>query len=584
MHRRLGIRALATLALATTAASAGPPARPQVLPVADVRPGMEVTAWTIFAGDTIEPFHGRVVGVARGFRGPGRDVVLVEFLGERLRHTGIVHGMSGSPVYIGDRLLGALSLVLSPFPKDPIGGVTPFESMQADGLIDGGAPAHNRPHTEPPGLLPGDALLQPLAPPLVVSGLPPAALALLRPALEAVGLRSVQAVGGAVGTAASDGPERLVAGAAAAAVLARGDASIAATGTITYRDGDRLSAFGHPFLGLGRVEFGLAPADIITTLADQTYSYKIANVGPIVGSVVLDRISGVTGLIGRTPRLVPLAVSVRAGDHSLASDRYEVIDDRRLTPVLVQLLTLGSLTGRRGYDLEATFHLRGRIQLADGLAVPLADAWTVASHPDSDAAITPIIELGMTLTELYLNPFERPRVIAIELEFELTDAAIETLETIQVMTAPVAAGRETRARLVLRRQTGERRTLDVAIPIPRWAAGRALVVRVADKETLIMEASSIGSIADRTSRLAQLVTALGERARGDRIHVQLLGQGPGAAIRHHDAGSLPSSVERVLARDLGAYRQLPRRVLWQRTFPTDGTFVGVAEQTLEVRR
>ena len=205
----LAARATPAAPPATVAEHAGAPKPKGIMRVADVRPGMDVIAWTVFTGRKVEPFHGVVLGVARNFFGPRRDVVLVDFDDERVRHTGIVHGMSGSPAYIGDKVLGAVALVLSPFPKDAVAGVTPLEYMLAEGDdIPGGpppagggtapAPARGgaRLMADPPNAIPATAALRPLAAPLVFSGLSPQVFARFRPDFEALGFTPVLGGGG----------------------------------------------------------------------------------------------------------------------------------------------------------------------------------------------------------------------------------------------------------------------------------------------------------------------------------------------------------------------------------------------------
>jgi hypothetical protein len=564
----------------------GPPPARGIVTVDEVRPGQEVTAWTVFEGTRIEPFRGRVLGVARNYFGPARHIVLVDFHEERVRHTGIVHGMSGSPVYLGDRVLGAVALVLSPFPKDAVAGITPIEYMLADAGDPAPAPATAAAaavDVEPKGAVPDGALLRPIATPLVFSGVRPEVFAHYRSRFAAAGLEPVLGAGGA-DPSSPLGADDLKPGAPVAAVLARGDLSLDASGTVTWRDGKRIYAFGHPFLLQGRVRFPMAPAEVVTTLADQTFSYKVTNSAAPAGTVVLDRLAAIVGEVGPPPEMFPLTVRLNRPGGDVVSYRYQVAPNRWLGPAVAEMLLANSLAMRWRYDEEATYRLRGTIALAGRPPLLLADTYAVAPDPRSSSPFQIAADLGYALAVLNLSNLGGVDVTGIDLVFDTEERGrIDRLEGVFIDPERVRAGDSARIRVAVRGLEGSRRLVPASVPIPAWAAGQRLGLRVTDSLVLRLEASQAGSPLDRAADLDQLIDILSDRPRSDRFHVQLLSFTPDAVLHHKRLPSLPASVAEVLAHGGGPFRRLPRAVLWEGTLPADGVAVGNQELLIEVR-
>ncbi len=353
---------------------------PAPVPLDEVRPGDRGWGLSVFTGAQPERFEVEVLGVWRNPQ-PGMSYILARLSGRGLEETGVIAGMSGSPVYLGERLAGAVSFGW-PFAREPVAGITPIEAMRELAPPAGGSAPRGAATVEPadllPGRQPGDLLHQALealaAPPLPSAGPLPAGGPGLQWSAAGFGDSSRRLLGEALGglAAAGDGavlpPGPLVPGAAVAAVLIDGDLRLAATGTVTDRAGDRVLAFGHPFLGLGPVRLPMASAEIITVLANDFSSFKISNLGPVVGAFDLDRLAGVSGVLGASAPQLPVAVAV-AGDRQR---RFELrlADVPLLTPALVAVAVLGSLdaatqsVGAQGLDLDVRFDLGRRGELA----------------------------------------------------------------------------------------------------------------------------------------------------------------------------------------------------------------------------
>ena len=347
------------------------PAAPvPILPLDQVRRGQKGYGLSVFEGQELERFDAEVLGVVRN-TSPGQSIIIMRLAGQGLENTGIIAGMSGSPVYIDGKLVGAVAFAF-PFAKEPIAGVTPIESMrEATGAAAGVASAAaTTPVPDVEALLhqPGDSrqvLEQAIA--AMRPSLPQGTAAIEWGAAgfgrETQSLLS-QALGPmmAGGEAAPEsGPPHLDPGAAVAAVLVDGDLRIAATGTVTDRFGDQVLAFGHPFLGLGNVDVPMAEAEIVAVLPNQYNSFKIANTGRIVGAFEQDRSTGIRGAIGATAPMIPVRVHMKG-----ATDRtyqMRIAEVPQLTPTLLAISMMGAQeaaatsAGSMGLDMEARFDL-----------------------------------------------------------------------------------------------------------------------------------------------------------------------------------------------------------------------------------
>src|SRR6266403_560712 len=274
---------------------------PAIMPLAQIHEGMRGTAYTVFEGTKPEPMDVEVLGVLRNVNGARGDLILVRLHGTKPEYTGVVAGMSGSPVYFDGKLAGALAFRIGEFSKEPIAGITPIERMleiDADDQMPapGPSPIAAVPsipsRTSGPGesaALPVQGFsnyLKPIETPLVFSGFSEDTLRLYAPQFAAAGIMPVMGVG-----SSSDRkqPEPIEPGSAVSAVLVRGDMDIAATCTVTYIDPQRLLACGHPLTQYGMVDMPMTKANVVATLASPYYAYKIVNTTDEVGTFVQDR-------------------------------------------------------------------------------------------------------------------------------------------------------------------------------------------------------------------------------------------------------------------------------------------------------
>ncbi|MBW7995274.1 MAG: hypothetical protein FVQ81_01635 [Candidatus Glassbacteria bacterium] len=433
-----------TLAVFLLCSAAGSSAS-QIMPIDEVEAGMDGWGLSVFSGDSIERFEVRILGKLNNFS-PKKDIILAELLGERLRHTGVIGGMSGSPIYIGDKLIGALAYGWQ-FSKEPICGITPIEQMleiertvisssrntsAEHGPIEGGltrsAPARYDPFTAPEnplldnsgnapaatgGLAAGGFPLARLDIPLIFAGCSQSVFERFGGMFDRFGL--VPLAGGSVGSTDS-GPVSLQPGSAVAAQLVRGDLSLAATGTLTHRDDEKVLAFGHPFMQFGPVDFPMTSAEIITVLPNVARSFKISNTTDFQGSIRADHTNGVFGIIGAQPAMVPIEISLSLPSLPRQTFHYEMVDNKMLSPVLAAITMLNSLSEAGNAVTEQTLRVSGTIEIEGTEAVKLENMYA-----GSSATGQFIQQALQTMQYLYANYYGPAKVRRVSFDFEVAE-------------------------------------------------------------------------------------------------------------------------------------------------------------------
>jgi hypothetical protein len=489
IHATLPRLAAAALAACTTATAAAA----ETLGVSEVRAGQRGVCVTEMDGGEMVEFPVTVLGTT-GAAAPEGELVLVRLEDERFRHAGIIAGMSGSPVYVDGRLLGAVAFGWA-FSKDPIAGVTPFERMVElrDAAAAGPASPSATAAGMPTGVRPavaelasavhaaevGAKVLGWLAPepagelrglPLVV-GAP--GLGELRgwlsESFRRLGLVGAPAGGGGATTIASEEPLRP--GGMVAGVLVDGDAAVSVGGTVTEVRGDDVWAFGHMVFGAGEIELPLARAEVVTVLPSQLQSFKFFRTGDIVGAFRADRQHGSWGRLGAEAAMLPVRVSVDERDYRFRSVRHDV-----LTPLLVAYLTQAGYAARGRTFGGQTVGLEIAVGLEDGRTAEL-EQWFVGG----DAAAEASAYAAAVLAYLTTSGFERPAPSAVEVRL----ATRETLDALEVVDAvpdrwTVAPGEQLEVRVRLRPRRGPERLERLRIEVPERVPEGRLDLVVAD--------------------------------------------------------------------------------------------------------
>jgi hypothetical protein len=538
---------------------------------------MTGTAWTVFQGTTPEPMQVEILGVLRGARGPGQDLILARLHGAKPEYTGVVDGMSGSPVYIDGKLLGALSYRIGQFTKEPIAGITPIAQMievrdlSAPDLADvpsqtADASSTNSPvapsfpatraATSPEGWEPADGrmIFQPMETPLVLSGFGPEAIRFWQQQTAGTALETVAAGGMASSSAPSTSPEApvpssLQPGSSISMLLVRGDVEVAATCTITYIDPRQLLACGHPVLGAGPVSLPMTTTDVITTVASPLDAFKIINTGATIGAFTQDRESALHGVFGAAAHMIPMHVSidVPTGDAPTGQRKVnvEILDLPSLTPIAMQVVLLDALTESNESSEALSYHLTGSIDLSGYPSMPL-DLWAPAAS-GLPASMQAVLLAGQQFTRLYANGARQGLIRQVDLHIQAVPRRIlVTLERVHFISGDIAhAGDTVEIEATLRPWQEPERNVRIPFRLPARLAAGNLRLLVSDGATL-----------DRTllqPRLnappADLATVLAEardQHPGDRIYVSVLAPEAQGELEGQALTSLPLSMANAL--------------------------------------
>ena len=544
----------------------GPPLNPAIFPLSQVRAGMKATAWTVFQGATPEPMQVEILGVLRGSRGPGQDLILAQLKGAKPEYTGVVAGMSGSPVYIDGKLAGALSYRIGQFTKDPIAGITPIEQMiEVRDLAAHEAPAGSglaaaepsstaeQPAELPAGLEPSQMAFQPMETPLAISGLGPEAIRFWQQHAAATGLTTVAAGGSSSSlpsSPASEPPAETAAaqtlqpGSSVSMQLVRGDIEVAATCTVTYVDPTQLLACGHPVLGAGPVSLPMTAAEVVATVASPLDAFKIINTGVTIGAFTEDRESAIRGVFGAQARMIPMRISIDAptGPRTV---NVEILDLPSLTPTAMQVVLLNALTKANESSEALSYHLTGSIDLAGYPAMPL-NLWAPAGAA-LPASMQTVLLAGQQFSRLYAHRDRQGFIRAIDLHIQaVTQQALVTLDTAHFVSADMAhAGDTVEIEATLSPWGQPQRNVRLAFKLPARLAAGDLRVLVSDGATLdrtLLQPRMNAAPPDLDTVLAQAR----DLHPADRIYVSLLAPETQGELEGQALTSLPLSVANAL--------------------------------------
>ena len=503
----------------------------EILPLSQVQAGMQGYAYTVFTGEQVEKFDLVVLGVMPNFLGPKQSIILVELKGPKVEHTGVVAGMSGSPVYLGGKLAGALSLKLGVFTKEAIAGVTPIEDV-IHPPVESSASGHGTEEFALPGNtvaqggLPNGAALQPIETPLVFSGFQPSALQPFASQLQSYGF--VTAQGGT--DKAQPEEHKLQAGDMAGMVLVQGDASINSACTVTAVRGNDVYLCGHPFLNFGDVQWPMARSRVVTTLSSELASTKIVNMGGPIGTITGDHLTAVTGKLGPPPAMIPLDITFAKGSEEKKL-HFEVVNHPKLTPLLVALTTFNGVSQNYLYGEGTTLHLTGEIRLKGHIPVQIETsvAPTDTMAPDS----LPIaLVVQNAFGRLFTNDYEIPAVEHITLRVEsLPGRRSYTVDSAWLEKGEAAPGENLKVRVLLRPYRGPAQIEETMVHVPdQMARGTTLRVLVSDADW--MNRASRGFMfaglggASGPNGLDQLITVINRERHNDRLYVGLFVPAP----------------------------------------------------------
>ncbi len=554
--------------------TAPPKAGPVALfPESALRPGMKGVAWTVFEGTKPEPVPVEIVGIWENGWGPRQDIIIGKLTGKASR-TNVAGGMSGSPVYIDGKLVGAISLRLSVFSPDAICGITPIRLMLDVKEFDQSRPSDSRSPEKleaaaasemklPEGLLrqvvsaahsvSESPSMTPIATPINFSGFSDETIRQFTPIFNQLGLTVSQ--GGAGGrlnssTPAADWASALQPGDSIAAVLVSGDMNITGTGTVTYNDGKHVLAFGHPLFNLGPVDMPIAKDSIITTLASSYQPTKMGNATEVVGALRQDRHSAIEGELGATAQMIPVDLKVRSfgNDDSVrkSSDfHFNVFVDQKWTPYLMMATLFNSLSNLNDFSEEATYRLHGELQVEGQKKVEL----TTMQAPAGTPVPTPMLLAGWwaeKFNKLYVNSAKPPKLDAVNVTVDLLpERRIAQIESAWIADNKVAPGASVPVKVFLRPYRGERMERTVDVKIPAGLARGEHQILFSDADTLD-RFQNIASTLNRIEDVPQTVAMLNQERSNNRLYVSLIESQPTVYSDEKVLPSLPASVLNVM--------------------------------------
>ncbi|MGB8768356.1 MAG: SpoIVB peptidase S55 domain-containing protein [Candidatus Korobacteraceae bacterium] len=529
----------------------------QIMPEEQVKAGMHGVAYTVFEGVTPEPMDVEILGVLRNMAGPKSDVILARLHGKKVEYFGVVAGMSGSPVYIDGKLVGAIAFRIGEFSKEPIAGITPAGSMLEIDAMDKtpatdmaqGAGKREASPTAGPGLATApnqqDAgyanLLKPIETPLVFTGFSENTLRLFSKDFASVGVVPVM---GAGSVSNDKQPEPLVPGSAVSAILVRGDMNIAGTCTVTYVDETHLLACGHPLLQSGSIDMPMTKATVLATLPSPENSFKIVNSTEAVGAFVQDRRAGIMGRFDRAAHMIPVTLTFRGVSHP-KQFHYEVLNNAKITPAAMKATVFNAIQGMNEYGEDTTYSLQGDI---DVLGYPQLRVKNMYAPLDgtTPTAYGIALSIGEHFSRIFENPYATPKIEGVELNFDLVpDRRSARLETARTDVTEARPGDEITIEALLRPYRGDSIVRQIPVKIPTSTPRGTLRILVSDGDTLDKMRRVSGPMSRRLD-LGSTIALLNKEHANSELYVSLLEANPQAMVDDKVMPTLPLSVMNVM--------------------------------------
>jgi len=540
-----------------------------IFPLKDVKPGMHATAWTVFQGTEPEAMPVEIVGVWKNYLGPRQDVILCK-LGGKGKETGVAAGMSGSPVYFDGKLMGAISLRMGVFSPEAICGITPIESMLEIQEFDKSRPSDARTPDKAAQLadapsVPGVnlAFVQPIDTPMMFSGFSPVVLKQFEPVFSQMGVTAVQggaSAGNLSAKPAAGWEKSLNPGEAVSGILVSGDMSATGMGTVTYNDGKRVLAFGHPFYNLGPIDMPMAKSEILMVLGSTYQPTKFGSATEVVGALKQDRYTGIMGELGSEAPTVPVHVRVRslgAGGTVIGQKdlNFNVFVHQKWTPLLMNMTLANSLQEMNEFADEITYRISGDVQLmgSEGLHVSTVQTGTDAMAP---VPLTLGAWWGDKFQRLFENNVTTPNLKQVECIVDLLpDRRIMSVDTAWTPSPEVTAGTEIPVKVFLRPYRGERIEQNIIVKIPADLPKGEHRILLSDAVTLNrLQSAAVSS--NRYLDLPEMVSLLNQERGNNRLYVSVVQRRPTYYSEDKTLPALPLSILNVLQSQRSAGRAL----------------------------
>jgi hypothetical protein len=509
---------------------------PAIFPLKDVRAGQHGIGRTVFSGSRVEEFQVEILGVLENL-GPRESIILARLKGGPLENTGVMQGMSGSPVYIDGKLAGAVALSF-PLSKEAIAGIRPIEDM----LRVDPRPARNIASASPPPrrrpFVAGETRLEEIATPVSFSGFTGATLEHFAPQLRELGWDPRQGISG--GGAPSDrlgDPRQLEPGSMISVQLLSGDMSVGADGTITAIDGDRVYAFGHRFLAEGPTDLPFARAEVLALLPNLSSSFKISTAREWMGTITADRDTAISGLTGRQAKLIPVEIRVGANTY-----RMRMIQDRVMTPLLAQMAVFSSIDATERSIGSQTFSVRGHFDFAAG-PMRVDDVYS------GEVAVAAIASAGVSVPLAYAfqSGFDAMKLENITLDIGVVEKRGQQQIADLIAPRTVHPGDEVELTVVLAGDSGAETSQHVRYRVPVGAAAGPLSFTVSDAtSTNLLEFQSMAGTPQRSAQ--QVLSMLTGFRSNTKAYLRVWRSEPSFTVEGRDLPAPPPSLAMILSR------------------------------------
>ena len=577
-------------------------AQQPILPLKDVKPGMKGVGKAVFQGVKVEEFGVEIIGTLPNALGPKLDIILARLTDERMKYTGVISGMSGSPVYIDGKLAGALSLRLGAMSKEPIAGITPIEYMlelspsilsqtSRQDLLHSWLARLPRlpalelllPPTTPPSSasrpsVPLPAGLRPIETPLVLGGFSPEIVRSFQPWLRELGFTTVQGGGSEEGEQDS----LFEPGAIIAVQLIRGDINMAATGTVTYRQEDNILAFGHYLLLIGSIEFPMTKGRVLSILPDSLGSSMLTTSTELVGSIVQDRMAGVLGIVGKRPRMIPVEVEMKSDTNKIRSYHYELISDRTLAPVLLNIALLNTIYAPEKAGGESTLRLRGKIEMGEHPPINITNFFSGTDAPERLSGT--VAAMFYLLSDNQFQPVDVNKV-TLSIDYQ-NQRRMATIERAWLDKEEVTPGGSVNLQVVLKPYREKEVVQNLSLRIPPSIPEGELEILVGDAATMSQqERKDIGErFLPRT--FSHLMRLLNNVRTYNTIYVRFTHPRESLLVKGEFLPAVPPSLSQVMKERESAEDQIPLgyTVLSEERLQTDYFIAGEKKLTLKVKR
>lgn len=583
----------------------------RIFPLAELKEGMKGTAKSVFHGDRSEEFQVEILGVLPNWIGPKQDMIVGRLSGANAERTFVFAGMSGSPVYIDGKLVGAISYSF-PFAKEPICGITPIEQMQsvvrspseqriastgdrtfsyAELNADVWKPVIKGIGTS--GVASGFAAdsrlsaiagqtFKPIATPLTFSGVPQRVLDMLAPQFEAAGILPVAVAGSPSGMTPMKQPTEttLLGGDSIVVHLSRGDVDIAAAGTVTLRDGDKIYAFGHPFFQLGATNLPMSESHVVTVVPNANNSFKLAVPDAMVGTISQDRATAIYGKLGQEPRMIPVKVRLTNSRGSVNELNFESAVDDILTPLILNAGVSAILAAQERGLGESTIEVNGRIEVKGEQPFVINRRFAGPQAPIFAASAA-----SVPLAALLRADFAGSGVDRITLDIKAIDGSKNaTIERVALDRLQARAGDTVEATVYERTEAGQEIVQKVPVVIPEKASPGQLILTIGDGAS-VQKDSPVIHFSPRTA--GELVSAYNQLKRSDRLYAVLTRKTEGLIIGANEMPNVPPSMLATINNDrtAGGTKSSVQTVLFDSQVPAGEYIVGGSQSlTIEVLR